>query len=520
MAKKRNYWRQRFELLEDAQHKRSLFYYADLERAYIETMKSLESDILRWYERFAKSEGVTLDEAKQLLKGDELKEFKWSVEDYIEYGKKNAVNQQWMKQLENASARVHISRLESLKLQLQQHVEALYGDQIEGFERLMKEVYQEQYYHTAFEVQKAFNIGFTFQKLDEARLTKIISKPWTADNMTFSAKIWRDRGLLIDTLHKELTLAVAKGESPHRLISVIQKKMNTSRSNAARLVLTEQAFFSASASKDAYGELDVERYEIIATLDHKTSSICQSMDGKIFKMTDFEPGVTANPFHPRCRTTTAPYFEDDYGTRIARDLDGQTYYVPSNMKYEEWYQSQVEKHGEKKLATYNKKIANKEKDKKEFEGFKQILGNDSPNSLDAFQEIKYNNDNEWYHLKGFKMAVEKGDINVLTGYSTYKNIAKDIRENLVGLTTSDGIQITSYKSHFVDRVIGQIEAGTTAKGKRSGVRIEDVRSALLNPTQIREKENSKQYINDDCIVTINRTTGNLIQTTPKKAVSR
>ena len=337
MAKKpRNYWRERFEQLEKAQHERTLFYYADLEKAYIETMRSLEADILRWYERFAKSEGITLDEAKRLLKTDELKEFQWSVEDYIKYGEKNAINQQWMKQLENASARVHISRLESLKLQLQQHVEKLFEDQIEGFERLMKEVYQEQYYHTAYEVQKAFNVGFAFQALDEAKLTKIISKPWTADHLTFSAKIWRDRGLLIDTLHKELTLAIAKGEGPQRLISVIQKKMNTSRSNAARLVLTEQAFFSASASKDAFTELDVDRYEIIATLDSRTSEICQSMDGKVFKLSDFEPGVTANPFHPRCRTTTAPFFEDDYSQRVARGKNGEVYYIDSNIKYPEW----------------------------------------------------------------------------------------------------------------------------------------------------------------------------------------
>lgn len=338
MAKKpRSYWRQRFEALEDAQQNRSVFYYADLEKAYIQTMNSLEADILRWYERFAKSEGVSLDEAKQLLKTQELKEFKWSVDDYIKYGQKNAVNQQWMKQLENASSRVHISRLESLKLQLQHHVEKLYGDQIVGFERLMKEIYQDQYYHTAYEVQKAFNVGFAFQALDEAKLTKIISKPWTADNLTFSAKIWRDRGQLIDTFHKELTLSIAKGESPQRLISVIQKKMNTSRSSAARLVLTEQAFFSATASKDAFGELDVERYEIIATLDSKTSDICQSMDGKVFKLSDFEPGVTANPFHPRCRTTTAPYFDNNYSERIARSKDNKVYYISGEISYMEWY---------------------------------------------------------------------------------------------------------------------------------------------------------------------------------------
>ncbi|MGN7478972.1 minor capsid protein [Solibacillus silvestris] len=341
MAKKpRSYWQKRFELLEDAQHNRSLFYYADLEKAYIKAMNELEKDILKWYNRFAANNEISLDEAKRLLKSDELKEFQWTVDEYIEYGKKNAMNQQWMKQLENASSRVHISRLESLRIQIQQHAEKLYDGQIKGFEQFIKESYQSQYYHTAFEIQRAFEVGITLQALDERLLTKVISKPWTADGMTFSAKIWRDRGMLIDTLHTELTQSVARGIGPEKIVSTIHKKLGSSatRNQVRRLVMTESAFFSASAQKDAFKELDVEQYEIIATLDSKTSDICQSMDGKVFKLADFEPGVTANPFHPHCRTTTAPYFDDefDFSQRAARGKEGEVYYISSNIKYPEW----------------------------------------------------------------------------------------------------------------------------------------------------------------------------------------
>lgn len=337
MAKSRDYWRQRFEQLEDAQYNKGATYYKDLEKAYIQTYNAIEADILKWYSRFAVNNEVSLDEAKRLLKSDELKEFKWTVEEYIKYGEKNAISQAWMKQLENASSRVHISRLESLQLQLRNHVERLYGGQLEGFEKLMKETYQEQYYHVVFEVQKAFEVGFTLQAIDEGQLTKIISKPWTADGMTFSRRIWRDQNQLIHLLQTNLMQTVAKGEAPDRLISVIAKKMGSSRSSAARLVQTESSFFSAAAQKDAFNELDVDRYEIIATLDGKTSAICRSMDGKIFNMTDFEPGVTANPFHARCRTTTAPYFKDDYSERIARGVDGEVYYIDSKIKYPEWF---------------------------------------------------------------------------------------------------------------------------------------------------------------------------------------
>jgi len=411
MTKSRDYWRKRFELLEDAQNRKAVSYYKDLEKAYVQTMNEIEKDIARWYQRFAKNNEISLDEAKQLLKSDELREFRWTVDEYIDYGKKNAINQKWMKQLENASSRVHISRLESLQLQLQQHVEKLYGGQIKGFEQLMKEAYQTQYYHTAFEIQKAFEVGFTLQALDENLLTKVISKPWTADGQTFSQKIWRDRNLLLDTLHTELIQSMARGEAPDRMISSIARKMNTSRSNAARLVLTESAFFSASAQKDAFGELDVEKYEIIATLDSRTSSICQSMDGKVFKLADFVPGVTANPFHPRCRTTTAPWFEDDYSQRIARDLDGKTYYVPSNMKYQEWYQTQVQKHGKEKIDRSKKMQRNLATDKEHYNKYKNILGQNAPKSFDEFQNIKYSKSDEWNKLQDnlfVKTNLQKG----------------------------------------------------------------------------------------------------------------
>ncbi|MEK3993693.1 minor capsid protein [Psychrobacillus sp. FSL K6-2365] len=400
MAQPRSYWQKRFELLEDMQYNKSASYNKDLEKAYIQTMKEIEKDIARWYQRFATNNEISLGEAKQLLRTNELKELQWSVEDYIKYGKENALNQKWMKQLENASSRVHISRLESLQLQLQQHVERLYGEQIEGFERLIKETYQDQYYHAAFEIQKGFEVGFTLQALDEVQLSKVISKPWTADGTTFSGKIWRDKNLLLDTLHTELIQSIVRGESPQRMISVIQNKMNTSRSNATRLVMTESAFFSASAQKDAFKSLDVEQYEIIATLDGRTSDVCQSMDGKVFKLSDFEPGVTANPFHPRCRTTTAPYFEDDNSQRIARGDDGKTYHVPANMTYKEWYNESVVK--PKELA------ARIEKEKQEK--VKEEIRNDIRNGIYKLDHNKNRYDNHNPKHKRYDEYIERNKV--------------------------------------------------------------------------------------------------------------
>ena len=104
--------------------------------------------------------------------------------------------------------------------------------------------------------------------------------------------------------------------------------------------MTEEAFFSSAAQKDCFTELDVEQFEIVATLDSHTSDICRGMDGKHFKMSEWKVGETAPPFHVHCRSTTIPYFDDEFdavGERAARNEEtGKTYFVPGNMTYKEW----------------------------------------------------------------------------------------------------------------------------------------------------------------------------------------
>ncbi|SJP47236.1 minor capsid protein [Clostridioides difficile] len=353
--KHKDYWRKRFEQLEEAQNNKSVKYYLELEKQYKLAINSIEKDILAWYNRFAKNEGISLLEAKKLLNTRELEEFKWSVEEYIKYGKENAINQKWMKELENASARVHITRLEALKLQIQQQVEVLYGNELDGIDKLMRDIYTSGYYHTAFNVQQGVNVGWSLMNLDTNRINKVISKPWTSDGLNFSERIWgKHRPALINELHTKLIQSIIRGENPKNLVNDFAKKFNVSKSQAKNLIMTESAFFASSSRKDCFSDLDVEKYEIIATLDLRTSNICRELDGKIFDMKDYQVGITAPPFHCRCRTTTAPWFEDEEGYRAARGEDGKTYYVPSSMKYNEWYEKYVKNNSKQTGAKYTK----------------------------------------------------------------------------------------------------------------------------------------------------------------------
>ena len=340
------YWKLRFEQLEAAQNGQGAAAVAEIERQYKEAQKQIEGQIARWYQRFADNNGISLAEARQYLKGAALKEFKWDVQDYIKYGQDNALMGGWMKELENASAKYHISKLEALKIQTQQSLEVMFSKQLGTVTGAMGDVFESGYYHTAYELQKGFNIGWDIAGLDQSQIEKVLAKPWAVDGKNFSERIWGNKQKLISEVHGELTQNIMLGADPQKAIDSLAKKMKTSRYNAGRLIMTEEAYFSSAAQKDCFEELGVEQFEIVATLDSHTSDICRSLDGKHFPMKDYQPGVTAPPFHVFCRSTTVPYFDEDFGDigeRAARDEEtGKTYYIPDDMNYQDWKETFVD----------------------------------------------------------------------------------------------------------------------------------------------------------------------------------
>ena len=133
-------------------------------------------------------------------------------------------------------------------------------------------------------------------------------------------------------------------------------------------------------------------------------------------------------------------------------------------------------------------------------------------------------------LQGRKTAIEKGHISPLITEDVYLNVAKKIDKKLVGLKTSDGIMIKGYKTHFIDRIIGEykssnesinknsfsVKAGILSEMPRQGVHIKDARECLKNGTYTERLDAlgriGRKYQNDVCQVVLNPDTGMLIQT--------
>lgn len=442
------YWANRMRILEESLLKTGYDYVKNLEAQYDAAVKSIESQISVWYQRFAKNNDISLAEARKLLTTQELKEFKWTVEEYIKYGQQNAVSQAWMKQLENASARVHISRLDSLKIQLQQQAEVLHGSQSEALNSTLAELYERGYYHTAFEVQKGLGVGWSLHGLTDEAIKKVLSKPWTLDSQTFSGRIWSNKQTLVNTVNTQLTQMIMRGSAPDKAIKAIAERFSVSKSQAGRLVMTESAAFSNMARKDCFNDLGVEKFIVVETLDNETCSLCGQLDGKVFPMSEYAVGVTAPPFHPWCRGTTAPYFEDleGLGDRYARDAGDSRYEVPKDMTYSEWYKKTVEPDKEYSLKVRMNK--NYSYDRSLYERYEDLLGSSRmPKSVTAFQRMKYQQPDKWKQLQR-----EYKTINKITNKPSYSDAYRKKMIDAYYDFRASGIEMTD---HSLNRFLGQ-----------------------------------------------------------------
>ncbi len=510
------YWARRIRIASDAVENRVIEdYVKNLEEVYTAVIADVEKDMRSWYQRFAKNNKIEYADAQRLLKSDELAEFKWDVKQYIKYGKEHAINGSWEKELENASARVHISRLESIEIGLRQHAEALGAMRIENTYKAAEYAFTESYNRTAFEIQKGLGVGWSMQGIDTRKLEKLLDKPWTSDDMTFTARCWKDKKALVDTINTSLTRMIATGDSPERAIKEISERFRVSKYNAGRLVMTESAYFSSAAQKECFNELGVERYEIVGTFDKHMCPICGRFNGKVLDMKEFKEGITAPPFHPNCRCCTAPYFEEleDVGRRFARDVKtGKAYTVPGNTTYEQWKQMQNEKHGADVVDKSRKMAYNDSADRELFEHYKDLLGKNAPKNFAEFQEIKYSV--EWESFKAYSRAINTGELTPLADFELYKAISKEIDEKIVGIVTSNNIKITGKSYHCIARTIGSIEQ------KRNGVQVSDILDALTSKEAeilpVKESNNgrSQKFRNKAVEVSVNPDTGNIIQVNP------
>jgi len=144
----------------------------------------------------------------------------------------------------------------------------------------------------------------------------------------------------------------------------------------------------------------------LSTLDKKTRHSHQKLDGQTVPIDgEFEInghrapqprlfGIAKEDIRCRCDTITIVEGIDPSLRR-----DNETGEITNFKNYTEWKQDKINKIGKEKYEIEEKKVRNTSSDKKQYARYKEILGKKVPKTLEGFQELKYNNINEWNTLK-------------------------------------------------------------------------------------------------------------------------
>ena len=168
-------------------------------------------------------------------------------------------------------------------------------------------------------------------------------------------------------------------------------------------------------------------------------------------------------------------------------------------------------------TTEYKKIHYHNRDEKLYNSWKDTVGeNNMPETLDKFQEIRYNDDKEYRRLQSYKDSIGGGKLSPLVDYKLYKSESERIATEIVGQTTSNGIEIKGVSKHFYERYFGSVE------DRREGVPFEAVKDCITKgkaeDVRTDKKGRVSQVFTIEGVaqVSINPTTGEIIQVNPFK----
>lgn len=399
-----------------------------LGKAYTEVSKELEEEIRELYEKLDKSKSLLAQSNEKLLTSSQAADIRELLKKLTEE-KAKLSNVNLPKEVSDAIEKNIKLIEESLRMKsksgyithlelMQERINALAlsvanENQVNMYEHLSTE-YTDSYFRGVFRVQQGMGFGKDFVSPNPKLIQNVIMRSYAGSS--FSKRIWKDVNKLGSTLKDTLTKGFIRGDSIDTMTKRLLERVDVSKSHAKMLIRTESARVCEEATKDAYKECGIEQYIYLATLDRKTSLICQELDMKSFPLKDAKIGENYPPMHPNCRSTTMA--DTKPLKRLARGADGKNYEVDGNLSYKDWYDG-LSKDEQGRMSLENKKDANRKRDKEEYNELKKYVQKRKM-SFNEFLNIKYNDDKTKYNemkviiptIEDFKERLKNGEVNL------------------------------------------------------------------------------------------------------------
>lgn len=145
-------------------------------------------------------------------------------------------------------------------------------------------------------------------EIDPKKREEIISTPWNdgRDTLDFRDRLNRNAVRMGLYLAFELVEEMVGNYRLTVLENTIDLRYAKQQGEIKRDVTTSTTHISNESIMEKYTLLGVDSWEHISVLDSRTTVLCRSRHGKIWKSNQLIAGVTIPPLHHRCRSVLAP----------------------------------------------------------------------------------------------------------------------------------------------------------------------------------------------------------------------
>lgn len=228
--------------------------------------QSLKNEVGGWFRKYAEDGKYTFNQARRILTKRELRQFN------IRYGTK-------FKRLTRQSALRYTIQKVLAKLREKSHEKLT-----EIADRLVEIE------------QKTYDV-----ELDDTNLT---DNKWGEDELTPAKRVDNKIDKFAVSLQTEVERVMYTSGNADEAEETVEKRFLALASAMTLLLTTERVAMSSFARANIFKVLGYNHYKFVALRDERMCETCGALDGTIFPISAFMPGVTAPCLHPRCRCST------------------------------------------------------------------------------------------------------------------------------------------------------------------------------------------------------------------------
>lgn len=375
--KSETYWSNRMDEIMAYIDRTDIDFYDELQAIYTESRQNVQKEIYAFYAQYAENNQITLQEAHKRLMREDLSDYRKNAETYLKQVKKDP---ELLKRLNEQYQSGKVTRLEALQLKIEWQLGKMSENLHKSFDSYLKEIAQYAY--------RKIVGGNSASTLNKPALEQIVKTPFNGKN--YSDSIWGNTDDLAQDLKKVLTQGFIRGSGPADMARELRKKYNVAKSRAEAIVRTDGTNIINLSAAKRFKEFGFTKYKNNVHVDSRTTDICLQVnrEDKSYLLSEYQPGVTAPPYHVGCRTGIIP---DDY-----------------ELGYEDVEQPN---------ADQNDYAKNKE-DKQELKNIQNTLKNKQL-ELEEFQKMKYNKTEEYKKLLREQRTIKEIDS---------KNWSKEFKE--------------------------------------------------------------------------------------------